>query len=150
MGIAVLSHRFFDLIVHTPDLPLCRDESVKLGFGLCQNGIATFTLETVFLMIGLWLYLSSTKANSILGEYGMPIFVALLLVVNAQIFLDLPLETVRHHWQYRRLQCTLFLQVLLIGLTGSVPNNPKAQSTTVCYLHQLAQEVSYLKLTILS
>jgi hypothetical protein len=97
MGIAVLSHRFFDLIVHTPDLPLWRDESVKLGFGLWQNGIATFTLETVFLMIGLWLYSSSTKANSILGEYGMPIFVALLLVVNAQIFLDLPLETVRHH-----------------------------------------------------
>jgi membrane-bound metal-dependent hydrolase YbcI (DUF457 family) len=34
MGIAVLSHWFLDLIVHTADLPLWSDASTKLGFAL--------------------------------------------------------------------------------------------------------------------
>ncbi len=34
MGVAVLSHWFFDLIVHTPDLPLLSDSSTKIGLGL--------------------------------------------------------------------------------------------------------------------
>jgi hypothetical protein len=83
MGIAVLSHWFFDLIVHTPDLPLWNDASIKLGFGLWENAIATYALETVFLLTGLWLYLSSTKANSSIGKFGMVIFVLILLLINA-------------------------------------------------------------------
>ena len=41
MAVAVLSHWFLDLIVHTPDLPLLGDNSAKLGFGLWNNAIAT-------------------------------------------------------------------------------------------------------------
>lgn len=83
MGIAVLSHWFFDLIVHTPDLPIWSDSSMKLGFGLWNNAIATYVLEAVFLITGLWLYLRSTTATSAIGKYGISIFVTILLLVNA-------------------------------------------------------------------
>ena len=82
MGIAVLSHWFFDLIVHTPDLPLWSDTSVKLGFGLWNNAIATYTLEAALLVGGLWLYLSATTSRSSIGKYGMSVFVLILLLIN--------------------------------------------------------------------
>lgn len=83
MGIAVLSHWFFDLIVHTPDLPLWSDASTKLGFGLWRNAMATFALEAALLAGGLWLYLRSTTAASSMGRYGMGVFVLILLLINA-------------------------------------------------------------------
>jgi hypothetical protein len=83
MGIAVLSHWFLDLIVHTPDLPLWSDASMKLGFGLWNNAIATYLLEAVLLAGGLWLYLRSSPATSPVGKHGMVVFVAILLLLNA-------------------------------------------------------------------
>jgi len=83
MGIAVLSHWFLDLIVHTPDLPIWSDTSKKLGFGLWNNAIATYAFEAAFLGVGLWLYLRSKTAISSIGKYGMGIFVMILLLVNA-------------------------------------------------------------------
>ena len=83
MSIAVLSHWFFDLVVHTPDLPLWNDASKKLGFGLWHNAIATYTLEATLLITGLWLYLRSTSATSSIGKYGMLSLVVILLLVNA-------------------------------------------------------------------
>lgn len=83
MGIAVLSHWFFDLIVHTPDLPLWSDSSTKLGLGLWNSAIATYTLEAAFLCAGLWLYLSATTPKSTIGRYGMTVFVLILLLINA-------------------------------------------------------------------
>jgi len=83
MSIAVLSHWFFYLIVHTPDLPIWKDTSTKLGLGLWHNAIATYALETALLATGLWLYLRSTTSTSSIGKYGMTVFVVVLLIVNA-------------------------------------------------------------------
>ncbi|MHC4459684.1 MAG: hypothetical protein ACYS0I_21815 [Planctomycetota bacterium] len=83
MGVAVLSHWFFDLIVHTPDLPLLSDSSTKIGFGLWNNAVATYLLETILLLVGLGIYLKSTKGTTFVGKYGMIIFVALMLIINA-------------------------------------------------------------------
>ncbi len=83
MGIAVLSHWFLDLIVHTPDLPLWQDASTKFGFGLWNNAIATYALEAVLLVGGLLIYLRSTTSSKVIGKYGMVIFVVILLLVNA-------------------------------------------------------------------
>jgi hypothetical protein len=83
MAIAVLSHWFFDLIVHTPDLPIWSDASMKLGFGLWNNAIATYVIELALLVAGLWLYFRSTTATSSIGKYGMGIFVVILLLINA-------------------------------------------------------------------
>ncbi len=82
MALAVLSHWFLDLLVHTPDLPLLGDDSIKLGLGLWNNAIAAYSLEAVLLLGGLWLYLKATDATSFAGKYGMIIFVLFLLAVN--------------------------------------------------------------------
>jgi hypothetical protein len=82
VALAVFSHWLFDLIVHTPDLPLWNDASIKLGLGLWNNAIATFALEGALLVSALWLYLRSTSATTAVGKYGMGVFVILLLLVN--------------------------------------------------------------------
>lgn len=87
VALAVFSHWLLDLLVHTPDLPLASDTTTKLGFGLWNNAIATYAVEAGLLILGLWLYLRSTKAVTSLGKYGMGVFVGLLLLVNvANIF----------------------------------------------------------------
>ena len=91
MAIAVLSHWFFDLIVHTPDLPLLSDSSSKIGLGLWNNAIATYLLEALLLFAGLGLYLKSTKATTFAGRYGMIIFFVLLLIINANNIFGPPL-----------------------------------------------------------
>ncbi|MFZ9054114.1 MAG: hypothetical protein ACO22K_13965 [Woeseiaceae bacterium] len=82
VGLAVFSHWVLDLVVHTPDLPLWSDASVKLGFGLWNSAIATYVLEAVLLLGALWLYLKSTSASTTGGKYGMGVFVVVLLLVN--------------------------------------------------------------------
>ncbi len=82
VALAVFSHWLFDLVVHTPDLPLWSDASFKLGFGLWNSATATYALEAIILLSALWLYLRSTSASTTLGKYGMTIFAILLLLVN--------------------------------------------------------------------
>lgn len=87
VALAVFSHWVFDLVVHTPDLPLWSDDSIKLGFGLWNNAIATYVLEAALLLAALWIYLRATTATSATGKYGMAVFVGILLLVNvANIF----------------------------------------------------------------
>jgi hypothetical protein len=82
VALAVFSHWLLDLVVHTPDLPLWSDTSLKLGFGLWNNAVMTYALEAVLLLSALWLYLKSTTSVSLVGKYGMGIFVILLLLIN--------------------------------------------------------------------
>jgi hypothetical protein len=82
VAIAIFSHWLLDLIVHTPDLPLWSDASIKLGFGLWNNAIATFMLEALFLLGALWIYLRSTTALTSGGKFGMSVFVVFLIIAN--------------------------------------------------------------------
>lgn len=82
VGLAVFSHWLLDLLVHTPDLPLWNDASMKLGFGLWNNAIATTALEAVILIVALWVYLRSTSASTGIGKRGMILFVVFLLMAN--------------------------------------------------------------------
>ena len=82
VALAVFSHWVLDLLVHTPDLPIWSDASMKLGFGLWNNAVATYVLEAALLLGGLWLYLKSTTASTRTGKYGMSVFIVFLLLVN--------------------------------------------------------------------
>ena len=82
VALAVFSHWVLDLIVHTPDLPLWNDASLKLGFGLWNSAPGTYVLEAILLLSALWLYMRSTSATTAVGKYGMPVFVIFLLLVN--------------------------------------------------------------------
>ncbi len=85
MALAVLSHWFTDLIVHTPDLPLLMDDSPKVGFGLWNNFMATVVVEVLLLVGALVLYLRSTTATGAMGKYAMSIFVALMVCLYIMV-----------------------------------------------------------------
>lgn len=89
LGLGVLSHWIADLFVHTPDLPILHGEP-KLGFGLWHNKAATFGLETLVLILGLWYYLKRTTAKSGFGKYAAISFGLLLLLVNYLNYYVLP------------------------------------------------------------
>lgn len=81
MALAVLSHWFADVIVHTPDLPIIYGEP-KLGFGLWYSKSATFAVEAILLFLGLYYYLKKTKPINNRGKYLAVIFVFFLIFVN--------------------------------------------------------------------
>ncbi len=82
IALAVLSHWFLDVVVHTPDLPILGDNSLKLGFGLWNNSTVTFILEASILLAALWLYLRSSESVSSLGKYAMGLFAIILIFIN--------------------------------------------------------------------
>lgn len=89
MALAVLSHWFADLIVHSPDLPIINGEP-KFGFGLWNNKVLTFGSEAVLLILGLLYYLKKTKTISTVGKYAALVFVIFLLIVNCLNLFVLP------------------------------------------------------------
>ncbi len=91
VALAVFSHWIFDFLVHTQDLPVWNDASPKLGLGIWNNAIATYALEAALLLIGLWLYLESTKSLTVAGKYGMATFVGFLLLINVPTIFGEPI-----------------------------------------------------------
>jgi len=89
LGLGVLSHWIADLLVHTADLPILHGEP-KLGFGLWHNKAATFGLETLVLILGVWYYLKRTTSKTAFGKYAAVGFAGLLLLVNYLNYYVLP------------------------------------------------------------
>ncbi|MEK6678297.1 MAG: hypothetical protein AABY39_02655 [Nitrospirota bacterium] len=81
MGATVLSHFLLDAIVHRADLPLLGGDSYKIGLGLWNYVFASFLIELLILLSGLWMYLKSTKGATFVGKYGMIIFSAFVTTV---------------------------------------------------------------------
>jgi len=81
MAIAVISHWFLDLIVHTPDLPLFYGNP-KFGLGFWQQKKLTFFTESILLIASVLYYLKKTKPFTKTGKWGIPLFTILLLLVN--------------------------------------------------------------------
>ncbi|GAA0872419.1 hypothetical protein GCM10009117_15660 [Gangjinia marincola] len=81
LGLAVLSHWFTDLIVHTPDLPLVEGEP-KFGLGLWQNKHYTFLVEAVLLLLGVAYYFKNVRLGTTLRKLSAVVFVVFLLAIN--------------------------------------------------------------------
>lgn len=79
MALAVLSHWFADLLMHTPDLPLLGNDSLKVGFGLWNNFTATIVVEIALFVGAVVFYLSSTTATSAKGKYAMVFFATFMI-----------------------------------------------------------------------
>lgn len=79
MALGVSSHWFLDFMVHTPDLPLLGDDSLKVGLGLWRNFAATYIVEVALLVGALILYLRATVATGAMGKYAMIIFVVVMI-----------------------------------------------------------------------
>ena len=75
---AVLSHWVLDFIVHRPDRPLRPGGQVRVGLGLWNSLPASIAAEVIFFGVGLWIYLSCTRARDKVGRYGFGALIAFL------------------------------------------------------------------------
>lgn len=83
MASAVFSHWVLDLIVHDHDLPLLGNR-FKVGFGVYHSILGSCAIEATLLLIGLFLYMKSTRPVGGFGSrYGMPLVFCALLLFNA-------------------------------------------------------------------
>lgn len=78
---AVMSHWVLDWLTHRPDLPLYPGGTVRVGLGLWNHPVPAVVLEAGLFIVGLGLYLRTTRARDRTGRYALWALVALLLVV---------------------------------------------------------------------
>jgi hypothetical protein len=83
LGLCVFSHWILDLIVHLPDLPLyIGDNAPKVGLQLWNYPIVENIVEGAIFIVGLLLYLRSTRAKNKIGRYSFWGLIALLILVH--------------------------------------------------------------------
>ena len=82
IGLCVLSHWFFDLVVHVADLPLTPFGDYKVGFGLWNHVAATLIIEFIIFLAGTYIYATFTRAKNKIGKWVLWILVVLLLIVH--------------------------------------------------------------------
>lgn len=81
LALGVLSHWFFDLIVHTPDLPLIYGEP-KFGLGLWNSDVLTFSTESILLIFGSIYFIKKTTPINNAGKYVVLVFTLFLILVG--------------------------------------------------------------------
>ncbi len=78
----VASHWLLDFITHRPDLPLAFSDATRVGLGLWNNKVLTIAVESLLFVIGLGLYLRSTRSSDKIGTYGFWGLIAFLVVIH--------------------------------------------------------------------
>ena len=78
IAIGVLSHWLLDWITHGADMPLYPG-GPKFGLGLWNSVAGTLSVELAMFAIGVWLYVSATRARDRIGRYAFLAYIALLV-----------------------------------------------------------------------
>jgi membrane-bound metal-dependent hydrolase YbcI (DUF457 family) len=78
LGAGVVSHWFFDAIVHRPDLPLWPGSSPLVGLGLWNSPALTVAIESVLYGAGIVVYLASTRAVNRIGRWALGLFLVVI------------------------------------------------------------------------
>ena len=83
LSLCVISHWVLDYITHRPDLPLSFSGDKFFGLGLWNSLQATLAVEAGLFIIGITIYIKTTKAVDRKGIYGFWSLIALLLLIYA-------------------------------------------------------------------
>ena len=89
LAIGVVSHWVLDWITHLPDMPLWPGGPL-VGLGLWRSVPATFAVETLMLMAGVWFYYGSTRSKDRIGSVGTWLYLVLLSALYAMGFVSPP------------------------------------------------------------
>jgi len=82
LGLLVISHWLLDLIVHYPDLPLYPGSAQRVGFALWSSPLIELLLEFAIFVVGVGLYLRSTKARDATGKWALWSLIVFLAVIQ--------------------------------------------------------------------
>ncbi len=78
----VASHWLLDFFTHRPDLPLTLSEATKVGLGLWNYKTATFIIESVMFIAGVFLYTKNSFAKDGVGKYGFWSLIVFLFLIS--------------------------------------------------------------------
>lgn len=92
IGLSVFSHFLADFLVHTPDLPIWNDRSLKIGLGLWNSIPIAMGLELLFLLGGVYLYYNKTelKVNAPFNKRFAGTLLLLIVLTVITPFLPVP------------------------------------------------------------
>jgi len=76
--VGVVSHWVLDWVTHRPDMPLAPGLDTKLGLGLWNSVAGTMVVESLLYVVGVWLYVRTTRGRDAVGRWGWWTFVVLL------------------------------------------------------------------------
>ena len=79
LGVCVLSHWVLDFVTHRPDLPIYPG-GPTVGLGLWNSDAGTVLVEGLMFVAGVAIYLTTTRARSGGGRYGLWALIALLVL----------------------------------------------------------------------
>jgi len=82
LGIVVLSHWILDLLTHRPDLPWWPG-STRVGLGLWESIPATLAVELILFVLGILIYLRTTRARDRIGRWAFWGLVVFLIAIYA-------------------------------------------------------------------
>jgi len=95
IAVGVVSHWGLDWLTHRPDLPLVPGGHVTVGLGLWNSVPGTLLVESGIFVIGVWLYLETTRARDRLGRIGLWAYVWTLVAIYVSNLLGPPPPSVR-------------------------------------------------------
>src|SRR5260370_36034417 len=79
LGVCVLSHWVLDFVTHRPDLPIYPG-GPPVGLGLWNSPVGTVVVEGLMYVAGVAIYLTTTRARSGGGRYGLWALLAVLVL----------------------------------------------------------------------
>ena len=79
----VVSHWILDFLTHRPDMPLTPGATSYIGLGLWNSVPATVIVEAILFLVGIILYVRTTKAVDAVGKYAFWLFVGFLAIMYA-------------------------------------------------------------------
>ena len=94
----VLSHWVLDYATHRPDMPLYPGGGPKVGLGLWNSMAGTVLVEVSMYLVGLWVYLQSTRARDAIGRWASGSLALVLLVIYAANLAGPPPPSVTAIW----------------------------------------------------
>ena len=94
----VVSHWVLDVITHRPDMPIVPQSGLKLGLGLWNSIPATMAVEFAMYAVGVWIYVTATRARDRIGSWGFGVLAAFLVVVYLANVFGPPPPSVNAIW----------------------------------------------------